>query len=400
MRFLLTFFILAFLLPGSYSYATEYTIEIGWTIEETEDIELAGYRLYDLQQNKICETTDPAAIIMACTIDTTGTEATYTLVSYSTDGIESDPSDPFTILLKETPPLEAIVNLTTKDGSLVVDFDGTASTGSISQYSWNFNDGSPINNNASTNHTFFAAGKYTISLTVLDEDGTTTNTASQQFTLTLSSGKNIFPTASIEIPPPTPAGPAPLAVTLDAGGSTDPDGSITQYEWDFGDGTRITGSSNQTSHQYLTAGNYTATVIVTDNHGASSKPASSQLIMVSGGSEGAAIPTATPTATITTSRVSGPAPIVVIFNGADSTPSEKAGKIRRYSWNFGDGSTRSGKKVQHSFKGPGQYKVQLTVTDSKAKQGITTKTIVVHAPGTHSNVPTMIQVYKLLLLKK
>ncbi len=396
MRFLLTFFILAFLLPGSYSYATEYSIEIGWTIEETEGIELAGYRLYDLQQNKICETTDPAAIIMACTIDIPGTEATYTLVSYSTDGIESDPSDPFTILFEETPPLEAIINLTTKDGSLVVDFDGTASTGSISQYSWNFNDGSPINNNASTNHTFFAAGKYTISLTVLDEDGITTNTASQQITLTLSSGKNIFPTASIEIPPPTPAGPAPLAVTLDAGGSTDPDGSITQYEWDFGDGTHITGSSDQTSHQYLTAGNYTATVIVTDNQGASSKPASSQLIMVSGRSGGEA----TPTATITASRTSGSAPVVVTFNGADSTPSKQAGKISRYSWNFGDGSSGSGRKIQHSFKDPGQYEVLLMVTDSKAKHRMATKTIVVHAPGTHSNVPTLIQVYKLLLLKK
>ena len=396
MRFLLTFLILAVLLPGSYSYAAEYTIEIGWTIEETEDIELAGYRLYDLQQNKICETTDPAAIIMACTVDIPGNEATYTLVSYSTDGIESDPSDPFTILFEEPLPLKAVIDLTTQDGSLVVDFDGTASTGSISQYSWNFNDGSPIDNNASTNHTFSTAGKYTISLTVLDENGIITNSASQQITLTLSSRKNLFPTASIQIPPPTPAGPAPLTVTLDAGGSSDPDGSITQYEWNFGDGTHITGSSDQTSHQYLTAGNYTATVTVTDNQGASSKPAGSQLIMVSGGSEGEA----TPTAAIAASRTSGTAPVVVTFNGADSVPSEQTGRISRYSWNFGDGSSGSGRKVQHSFEGPGQYKVQLTVTDSKAKHGMASKTIVVHAPGTHSNVPTLIQVYKLLLLKK
>jgi PKD repeat protein len=49
-------------------------------------------------------------------------------------------------------------------------------------------------------------------------------------------------------------------------GSSDPDGSVTGYAWDFGDG----GTSNvvSPSHQYLASGSYTVSLTVTDNGGA------------------------------------------------------------------------------------------------------------------------------------
>ncbi|MCZ7556185.1 MAG: PKD domain-containing protein [Bacteroidia bacterium] len=58
-------------------------------------------------------------------------------------------------------------------------------------------------------------------------------------------------------------GKAPLAVNFSSAGSYDPDGTITAYSWDFGDG----GSSNleHPSHDYLTPGVYTAVLMVTDN---------------------------------------------------------------------------------------------------------------------------------------
>ena len=61
------------------------------------------------------------------------------------------------------------------------------------------------------------------------------------------------------------SGGAPLTVQF-MGGGTDPDGSIVSYDWTFGDG----GSSGQQNpaHTYDTAGNYTATLIVTDDDGA------------------------------------------------------------------------------------------------------------------------------------
>jgi len=54
--------------------------------------------------------------------------------------------------------------------------------------------------------------------------------------------------------------------TFDGSGSYDPDGVITSYEWDFGDGH--SSSSNITTHSYSTSGVYNVTLTVTDNIGA------------------------------------------------------------------------------------------------------------------------------------
>ncbi|WP_267640424.1 S8 family serine peptidase [Haloarchaeobius amylolyticus] len=57
-------------------------------------------------------------------------------------------------------------------------------------------------------------------------------------------------------------------VTFDGSGSSDSDGSISSYEWDFGDGATATGAT--VTHAYSSAGDYTATLTVTDDDGATS----------------------------------------------------------------------------------------------------------------------------------
>lgn len=57
-----------------------------------------------------------------------------------------------------------------------------------------------------------------------------------------------------------------LACTLQGGGSSDPDGTITSYAWSFGDGATGTGAT--VSHTYAAAGTYTVTLTATDNGGA------------------------------------------------------------------------------------------------------------------------------------
>jgi len=56
---------------------------------------------------------------------------------------------------------------------------------------------------------------------------------------------------------------AQLTCSFDGSASTDPDGSISSYAWDFGDGTNGTGVSP--SHVYATAGSYTVGLTVTDD---------------------------------------------------------------------------------------------------------------------------------------
>lgn len=66
-------------------------------------------------------------------------------------------------------------------------------------------------------------------------------------------------------------GMAPSTVKFVGSNSYDTDGVITNYLWDFGDGTNST-LANPT-HVYSTAGNYTATLLVTDNSNGTSAPA-------------------------------------------------------------------------------------------------------------------------------
>ncbi|HVQ39604.1 MAG TPA: PKD domain-containing protein, partial [Pyrinomonadaceae bacterium] len=67
--------------------------------------------------------------------------------------------------------------------------------------------------------------------------------------------------------PGGPYGGAPGAlVQFNGGGSSDPDGAVTNYVWTFGDGT--SGLGVAPTHVYPLAGTYTVTLTVTDNQGA------------------------------------------------------------------------------------------------------------------------------------
>ena len=55
-------------------------------------------------------------------------------------------------------------------------------------------------------------------------------------------------------------------MAVDGSGSTDPDGTVASYAWDFGDGATGTGAT--ASHTYGAAGTYTVTLTVTDDDGA------------------------------------------------------------------------------------------------------------------------------------
>jgi PKD repeat protein len=62
------------------------------------------------------------------------------------------------------------------------------------------------------------------------------------------------------------SGVYPLQVNFDASASYDPDGSISSYSWDFGDGKYDTGVN--VSHVYETWGTFTIKLLVRDNRGA------------------------------------------------------------------------------------------------------------------------------------
>jgi parallel beta-helix repeat protein len=102
--------------------------------------------------------------------------------------------------------------------------------------------------------------------------------------LSLLSVETLFLISCVRCPPNQPpvavlranpsSGTAPLEVTFDISGSSDPDGIIMSYSLDFGDGTTpVTGTdiTKPILHTYTTAGGFTATLTVTDNRGALGK---------------------------------------------------------------------------------------------------------------------------------
>mgnify|MGYP000017528900 CR=1 FL=1 len=74
------------------------------------------------------------------------------------------------------------------------------------------------------------------------------------------------PPVAIASATPT-SGTAPLTVNFNGGGSYDPDGGALSYSWNFGDGSAGSTEANP-AHVYSAAGNYTATLTVTDPSGA------------------------------------------------------------------------------------------------------------------------------------
>ncbi len=76
--------------------------------------------------------------------------------------------------------------------------------------------------------------------------------------------------------PPTAALAASSAgngtFVFDATASTDSDGSVVRYDWDFGDGTKLANGGATATHTYSTSDNYTVTLIVTDSENCSLIP--------------------------------------------------------------------------------------------------------------------------------
>ena len=156
-----------------------------------------------------------------------------------------------------------------------------------------------------------------------------------------------------------------LALTADAGTSTDQDGTITSYSWTFGDGATATGIT--TSHTYPAAGSYPVSLTVTDNSGATNSTTAQVIV-----SRANVAPTAAFTTTTSNLALTADA----------GTSTDQDGTITSYSWTFGDGATATGITTSHTYPAAGSYPVSLTVTDNSGATNSTTAQVIVTAAGT------------------
>ena len=165
-----------------------------------------------------------------------------------------------------------------------------------------------------------------------------------------------------------------LSCTFNGSGSSDSDGTIASYAWNFGDGNTASGAN--ASHTYSAAGTYSVALTVTDNDGSSNT--STQSVTVTEPDPGNTLPTASFTNSCTDLACS--------FDGSGSTDSD--GSIASYAWNFGDGSTASGATANHTYAAAGTYSVQLTVTDNMGGTNSSSQSVTVTAGDNGDNVLT------------
>jgi len=124
-------------------------------------------------------------------------------------------------------------------------------------YLWNFGDGY-TSTTKNPSHKYEHSGNYNVTLIVTDNEG---ETGIKTLIIAI---KNLAPTAAFTYSPSNPTENQDVQFT-DA--STDPEGKLTTWNWDFGDGT--TSTTRSPIHKYSNAGTYTVKLTVKDDEGAS-----------------------------------------------------------------------------------------------------------------------------------
>lgn len=135
-------------------------------------------------------------------------------------------------------------------------------------------------------------------------------------------------------------------------------GSITQWSWNFGDGSNLSTSQNPI-HAYATSGTFTVTLTVTSSTGCTDDFTGQVTV-----NEGA-------TAGFTATNVCiGNTTDFINTSGLNATS---------WTWNFGDGTTATTQTASHSYASPGTYTVTITVQTANGCISIASNPVTVYA---------------------
>lgn len=192
----------------------------------------------------------------------------------------------------------------------------TDASSAATTWSWDFGDGSPIDNSQNPSHTYSASGTYTVCQTAING---ICDTASLCDTVVIclqsTSGFTYADTNS--------------TITF-----TNTSAGATGYQWDFGDAT--TSTASDPVHTYSANGTYNVCLIAEE-------------CMAD---------------TFCTTITTCPEVLTVAFTSSDTmttaTFTDMSSTAVGWSWNFGDSTTDSVANPIHVYSNTGQYQVCLT----------------------------------------
>jgi PKD repeat protein len=279
-------------------------------------------------------------------------------------GEESEQTLEHTVTIADE-QIRAIISADTTEGDipLTVNFDGSESSdpdGRIDTYEWEVNGQGFEEGDETFTHTFERAGDHTVKLRVTNVEG---DANVDEIDITAELGD--VPNPVISIPDMEDNGQlfTDKSYSFDASGTTSPGGSITSYEWDFGDGTTKARTRNA-QHTYDTAGTYTVILTVTDEAGVTATEEQQVKVSIAPSMPEAVIATVPAKEDPDDNFIEGQVPFEVSFDATNSTDPDD--DIIDYQWDF-DGDDEidaSGETVTYTFNEIGNYNVSLIVTDS------------------------------------
>ncbi|MEK6921974.1 MAG: PKD domain-containing protein, partial [Nanoarchaeota archaeon] len=319
------------------------------------------------------------------TIDSTEEDPTYTYTAEGTYDVTltvtDDEGDIDTctttatitaLIINAAPDVDCSVLPTTGtvDEEITLTVDATDSDGTIAQYDWDFGDGTTDSTTTdSTIYTYTRADTYTVTVQVTDDAGETAQ-CTQDITISEEITENEAPIADCSLIPTSAE--VLEDITFDGSGSSDSDGTIANYEWDFGyldpsgNSMGVSGFTlSTTQFGYAEAGTYTVTLTVTDDDGATGSCTEDITISEATDLPAIAVASASPT--------SGEPTLWVEFSSAGSSGNEPLS----YYWTFSDGGSSTAANLGHYYHSEGTYTATLTVTDADGDTDSDTVTITV-----------------------
>ncbi len=247
---------------------------------------------------------------------------------------------------------QAIANFTANVENCLNDTTRFASTSNgsgnaITNWHWDFGDGSPFDTTQNATHKYAASGTKTILHWVTTDKGCTSDTMTRTVTV------NPLPTAAFN-----DSGPFCIAKNISfADASTANAGNLTNWKWNLGDGTLLNlNNGNSFTHPYTKTGTFPATLTVTTDKGCVSPLINKSVIINPQPKAGFIVPEVCLSDT---------------YAQFSDTSSIASGTITSWLWNFGDPvsgalNTSTLQSPQHSYTVVGPYTISLTVTSNSS----------------------------------
>ncbi len=143
--------------------------------------------------------------------------------------------------------------------------------------------------------------------------------------------------------------------------STSDFGNITEWTWDFGDGSPFSTDQNP-DHTYADGGTYTVSLSLNTDLGCRED------VSLSVNIDPSPIPAAENTALCLDAQP-------IIFSDLSTL---SAGNIVDWQWDFGDTNTATGPNPSHSYAGPGDYDIVLEVTSDEGCVSVFTQSVTIY----------------------